>query len=95
MGINFKGVIKGTIFAILVTFVIILILALLSYFTGIDETIITTGVYASVIIGVILRNDCGIKSGKQQSICSRNACMCAVFDRTYRNIVDCKQWNNV
>lgn len=27
MGINFKGVIKGTIFAILVTFVIILILA--------------------------------------------------------------------
>lgn len=54
MGINFKGVIKGTIFAILVTFVIILILALLSYFTGIDETIITTGVYASVIIGVIL-----------------------------------------
>ena len=45
MGINFKGVIKGTIFAILVTFVIILILALLSYFTGIDET---------VIIGVIL-----------------------------------------
>ena len=41
------------------------------------------------------RNDCGIKSGKQQSICSRNACMCAVFDRTYRNIVDCKQWNNV
>ena len=40
MGINFKGVIKGTIFAILVTFVIILILALLSYFTGIDETII-------------------------------------------------------
>ena len=82
MGINFKGVIKGTIFAILVTFVIILILALLSYFTGIDETIIT-------------RNDCGIKSGKQQSICSRNACMCAVFDRTYRNIVDCKQRNNV
>ena len=54
MGINFKGVIKGTIFAILVTFVIILILALLSYFTGIDETIITTGVYASVIISVIL-----------------------------------------
>ena len=54
MGINFKGVIKGTIFAILVTFVIILILALLSYFTGIDETIITTGAYASVIIGVIL-----------------------------------------
>ena len=54
MGINFKGMIKGTIFAILVTFVIILILALLSYFTGIDETIITTGVYASVIIGVIL-----------------------------------------
>ena len=54
MGINFKGVIKGTIFAILVTFVIILILALLSYFTGIDETIITTGVYASGIIGVIL-----------------------------------------
>jgi len=94
MGINFKGVIKGTIFAILVTFVIILILALLSYFTGIDETIITTG----VCLGYYrrdTRNDCGIKSGKQQSICSRNACMCAVFDRTYRNIVDCKQRNNV
>ena len=95
MGINFKGVIKGTIFAILVTFVIILILALLSYFTGIDETIITTGVYAPVIIGVILGTIAVSKSGKQQSICSRNACMCAVFDRTYRNIVDCKQRNNV
>ena len=58
MGINFKGVIKGTIFAILVTFVIILILALLAYFTGIDETIITTGGYASVIIGVILGTIC-------------------------------------
>ena len=87
MGINFKGVIKGTIFAILVTFVIILILALLSYFNN-----------RSVCLGYYrrdTRNDCGIKSGKQQSICSRNACMCAVFDRTYRNIVDCKQWNNV
>ena len=87
MGINFKGVIKGTIFAILVTFVIILILALRNYYHN-----------RSVCLGYYrrdTRNDCGIKSGKQQSICSRNACMCAVFDRTYRNIVDCKQWNNV
>lgn len=67
MGINFKGVIKGTIFAILVTFVIILILALLSYFTGIDETIITTG---SVCLGYYrrdTRNDCGTKAANSRA----------------------------
>lgn len=54
MSINLKGVIKGTVFSILITFVIIFILSLLSYFTHIGETLITTCVYASVIIGVLM-----------------------------------------
>lgn len=54
MSVNLKGVIKGTVFSILVTFVIIFILSLLSYFTHISETVITTCVYASVIVGVLM-----------------------------------------
>ena len=54
MGINFKGVLKCTLFSVVITFIIILILSLLSYFTRVGETVITVGVYASVIIGVLL-----------------------------------------
>ncbi len=54
MSVNLKGVIKGTIFAVLITFVIIFVLALLSYFTHVGETLITTLVYASVVIGVLM-----------------------------------------
>lgn len=53
MSVNFKGVIKGSIFSILITLVIIFILSLLSYFTQISETAVTAGVYASVIVGVL------------------------------------------
>lgn len=54
MKINIKGVLKGTAFALIVTFLLILVLSLLSYFTSIGETIIVIGVYAAVIIGVLL-----------------------------------------
>lgn len=54
MGIRIVSVLKGTLFAIMVTFLIIFILSLLSYFTDISENILATGVYASVIIGVLL-----------------------------------------
>ncbi|MCD8181455.1 MAG: TIGR04086 family membrane protein [Firmicutes bacterium] len=54
MGINFKGVIKGTLFSLIITFAIILILSLLSYFTQISENVITTGAYVSVAAGILL-----------------------------------------
>ncbi len=54
MSVNIKGVIKGSIFSILVTMLIIFILSLLSYFTGISETVVSACVYASVAAGVLL-----------------------------------------
>ncbi|MCH5210942.1 MAG: TIGR04086 family membrane protein [Oscillospiraceae bacterium] len=54
MSINFKSVIKGSVFSVLITMFIILILALLSYFTGISENVVSICVYASVIIGVLM-----------------------------------------
>ena len=54
MGINFKSVIKGSVFSVLITMFIILILALLSYFTGISENVVGICVYAAVIVGVLL-----------------------------------------
>lgn len=54
MNIRFGSIIKGTLFALIATFAIIFILSLISYFASVSETVITTGVYASVIIGVLL-----------------------------------------
>lgn len=68
MGISVKGVIKGTVFAALVTFVIILIMALLSYFTKIGEEIITVGIYASVIAGVLLGSIAVSKAAEHKAL---------------------------
>ncbi len=54
MNINLRAVLKGAVFAVLITFLIALVLALLSYFTEVGEQIITVGIYASVVIGVLL-----------------------------------------
>ncbi len=54
MAVNIKGVIKGSIFSILVTMLIIFVLSLLSYFTGISESVINACVYAAVVVGVLL-----------------------------------------
>ncbi|MBQ8300368.1 MAG: TIGR04086 family membrane protein [Clostridia bacterium] len=67
MGINFKGVLKCTLFSVIITFIIILILALLSYFTRVGETVITVGVYASVIIGVLLGSIAVAKAAPQKA----------------------------
>lgn len=67
MGINFKGVIKGTFFALVVTFVIIFILSVLSYFTGIGENVISICVYASVVIGVLLGTIAVSKAASQKA----------------------------
>ncbi len=67
MGINFKGVLKGTLFSVIITFIIIFILSLLSYFSSIGENIITIGVYASVIIGVLLGSIAVAKGAPQKA----------------------------
>lgn len=67
MGINFKGVLKGTLFSVIITFIIIMILALLSYFTKIGETVITAGVYASVIISVLFGSIVTAKVASQKA----------------------------
>lgn len=54
MEINFKCVIKSTLFAVIITFILLMILACLSYFSSISENIITTGVYISIIAGGLL-----------------------------------------
>ncbi|MCI8405303.1 MAG: TIGR04086 family membrane protein [Clostridia bacterium] len=54
MKINIRGVLKGTVFSLIVTFVIIIVLSLLAYFTSIGEGALTIGVYAAVIIGVLI-----------------------------------------
>lgn len=49
-----KGILKGTVFAFAVTFAVILILSLITYFTNADSKIITIGIYAGVVAGVTL-----------------------------------------
>lgn len=49
-----KGILKGTAFSLIVTFVFILLLSLITYFTDIDSKITSIGVYASVVISVTL-----------------------------------------
>ncbi len=68
MKINIKGVLKGTIFALIVTFVIIMILSLLSYFTSIGENILVIGVYAAVVIGVLLGSLAVSKAAQEKKL---------------------------
>lgn len=49
-----KGILKGAIFAFAVTFAVILILSVITYFTNADSKMITVGVYAGVVAGVTL-----------------------------------------
>lgn len=49
-----KGIIKGAVFAFLVTFAVIVILSVVAYFCDVDNKIITIGVYGGVVLGVFL-----------------------------------------
>ncbi|MCI5604936.1 MAG: TIGR04086 family membrane protein [Clostridia bacterium] len=51
---SIKGIIKGTVFAYLITFAVIVILSVISYFCKVDNKIITVGVYSGVVFGVFL-----------------------------------------
>lgn len=51
---NIKGILKGTIFAFVVTFLVILILSAVTYFTEADSKIVTVFMYAGVVAGVVL-----------------------------------------
>lgn len=54
MGIHIKGVIKATLFSLLITFAVIFILALFAFFTSIAENVLVGCAYGAVAIGVLL-----------------------------------------
>lgn len=54
MGIHIKGVIKATVFSLLITFAVIFILALLAFFTSISENVLLGCAYGAVGVGVLL-----------------------------------------
>ncbi len=54
MYVNVRLIFKGALFSIAVTFAVILVLSLITYFCDIDGKIITVGIYAGVVVGVTL-----------------------------------------
>lgn len=51
---NVKGIVRGSLFAFIITLLFIIVFALLSYFGNPDERVVTVGVYAGVVIGVFV-----------------------------------------
>lgn len=52
--VHVGGVIKGTVFAMAITFLFILVLSLISYFGQMNDTIVTVALFVGVIAGVFL-----------------------------------------
>ena len=78
MGINLRSVIKGAVFSLLTTLVLIFILSLLSYFTSISENVITICAYASVIAGILIGSFILSKSVENKKLLN-SAVMCAIY----------------
>ena len=51
---NIKGILKGTIFSFVITFAVILILSVVTYFADLDSKIIMAMMYIGVVAGVVL-----------------------------------------
>lgn len=51
---NMKAIFKGALTAIVISLVIIVIMAALMYFTSINESMASIGVYAGTAVGVII-----------------------------------------
>lgn len=62
-----KGIIKGAVFAFLVTFAVIVILSVIAYFCDVDNKVITIGVYAGVVMGVFL-GSLAVSKGCEKSV---------------------------
>lgn len=54
MAFNIKSIIKSTIFALVVTFILLIALAGISYFCAVSEKIINIGSYAAIVLGALL-----------------------------------------
>ncbi len=78
MDINFKCVAKCAVFSVIVTFVMIMILSCLSYFTQISENVITTGVYISIVAGVVLGTFAVSKAAAKKALIHAMI-VCALF----------------
>lgn len=78
MDVNFKCVIKCAAFSVIVTFVLIMILACISYLSGVSESIITTGVYISIVAGVVL-GTFAVSKAAANKVLIHAMLVCAIF----------------
>lgn len=78
MGVNMKSIIKCALLSLIVTFVFILILACLSYFTDISESVITIGVYAAMALGVIL-GSVAVSRGAEHKVLIHAIILCVIY----------------
>ena len=51
---NIRGIIKGSLFAFIITLMFVIVFALVSYFGNPSERIVTIGIYAGVVLGVFI-----------------------------------------
>lgn len=51
---SIKAIFKGALFALTISFIMIVIMAVLMYFTSINESVAAIGVYAGTAVGVII-----------------------------------------
>jgi putative membrane protein (TIGR04086 family) len=73
-----KGIIKGAVFAFLITFAVIVILSVLSYFCDVDNKIITVGVYGGVVLGVFF-GSFAVSKGCEKSILLHAMLVSAIY----------------
>lgn len=78
MGINIKGVIKASIFSLLITFVVMFVLALLAFFTSISETVLVGCAYGAVAIGVLL-GSLAVSRAAQQKALIHSLLLCLIY----------------
>lgn len=51
---SIKAIFKGALFALTISFIMIVIMAVLMYFTSINEGVAAIGVYAGTAVGVVI-----------------------------------------
>lgn len=61
-----KTVLKGTLISLIITFAVILILSVITYFSNTDSKLITVGIYAGVVAGVVMGAFVTARSSERQ-----------------------------
>lgn len=75
---NIKCIIKCTAFSIVLTFILLLILAVVEYFSNISENVIVYLVYASVILSVLVGSFAVSKSSDSKALI-HSLILCTVY----------------